>query len=129
LAGAQRLADNVASTWREMVTALQLPQVHRVTAGIDNLRTDVEGAWAGVLAALQVPQQQLATAAAGLAPLQQLEQPAELSPQAERRPMTLRLEGPAIPPPSNPLAAARDREWQRFYRETALVAGEDGFRG
>lgn len=29
---------------------------------------------------------------------------------------------------SNPLAAARDQEWQRFMRESILVAGSDGFR-
>jgi hypothetical protein len=46
--------------------------------------------------------------------------------QAE--PISLRLEGPALPAPSNPLAAARDREWQEFFRETSLVAEGEGFR-
>lgn len=47
----------------------------------------------------------------------------------DRKPMKLQLEGPDLPPAPNPLAAARDRDWQRFYRNTVIVAREDGFHG
>ena len=43
--------------------------------------------------------------------------------------MSFRLIGPPIPPPKDPRQAARDREWQEFYRESAIVAEADGFRG
>lgn len=33
-----------------------------------------------------------------------------------------------FPAATNPLAAARDREWQRFFRESGLVAAQGGFR-
>ena len=34
----------------------------------------------------------------------------------------------SFPPAQNPLAAARDGEWQRFFRESGLVARAGGYR-
>jgi hypothetical protein len=48
----------------------------------------------------------------------------------------MRTAGPSLninlggmPPAMNPLAAARDQQWQAFFRETALQAKSDGFHG
>lgn len=38
------------------------------------------------------------------------------------------LDFSTFPPAQNPLAAARDREWQRFFRESGLVAVQGGYR-